>query len=115
MHDHQLLIFFALLIFTFGLFSRIAERKSVTGPMFFMTVGILVSPLAFNLVHVSIDMDPVKLIAELALMLVLFIDATMIDRSVIRGASSKISGRLLLIGLPLTMLFGTGLGVLMFD
>jgi len=115
MHDHQLLIFFALLIFTFGLFSRIAERKSVTGPMFFMTVGILVSPLAFNLIHVNIDMDPVKLIAELALMLVLFIDATMIDRNVIRGASSKIPGRLLLIGLPLTMLLGTGLGVLMFD
>jgi len=38
---HQLLIFFALLIFAFGLFSRLAERKSVTGPMFFMTVGIL--------------------------------------------------------------------------
>jgi NhaP-type Na+/H+ or K+/H+ antiporter len=115
MHDHQLLIFFALLIFTFGLFSRIAERKSVTGPMFFMTVGIVISPLAFDLIHVSLEMDPVKLVAELALMMVLFVDATMIDRNVIRGASSKIPSRLLLIGLPLTMLLGTGLGVLMFD
>jgi len=110
MHDHQLLIFFALLIFTFGLFSRIAERKSVTGPMFFMTVGILVSPLAFDLIHVSLEMDPVKLVAEFALTLVLFVDATMIDKNVIRGASSKIPARLLLIGLPLTMLLGTGLG-----
>jgi len=115
MHDHQLLIFFALLIFTFGLFSRIAERKSVTGPMFFMTVGILVSPLAFDLIHVSLETDPVKLVAELALTLVLFVDATMIDKNVIRGASSRIPARLLLIGLPLTMLLGTGLGVLMFD
>jgi len=115
MHDHQLLIFFALLIFTFGLFSRIAERKSVTGPMFFMTVGILVSPLAFDLIHVSLEMDPVKLVAEFALTLVLFVDATMIDKNVIRGASSRIPARLLLIGLPLTMLLGTGLGVLMFD
>ena len=41
MHHHQLLIFFALLLFAFGLFSRLAERKSVTGPMVFMTVGIL--------------------------------------------------------------------------
>ncbi len=115
MQHHQLLIFFALLIFAFGLFSRIAERKSVTGPMFFMTVGILSSALAFDFIHVTPQMGPVKLVAELALTLVLFVDASMIDRSVIREASSRIPARLLLIGLPLTMLLGTGLGVLMFD
>ena len=114
MQHHQLLIFFALLILTFGLFSRIAERKSVTGPMFFMTVGILGSSLAFDLIHATPQMGPVKLVAELALMLVLFIDASMIDKTVLRGASSRIPARLLLIGLPLTMLLGTGLGVLMF-
>lgn len=115
MQHHQLLIFFALLIFTFGLFSRIAERKSVTGPMFFMTVGILGSSLAFDLIHATPQMGPVKLVAELALTLVLFIDASMIDKTVLRGASSRVPARLLLIGLPLTMLLGTGLGVLMFD
>lgn len=114
MQHHQLLIFFALLILTFGLFSRIAERKSVTGPMFFMTVGILGSSLAFDLIHATPQMGPVKLVAELALTLVLFIDASMIDKTVIRGASSRVPVRLLLIGLPLTMLLGTGLGVLMF-
>ena len=115
MHDHQLLIFFALLLFAFGLFSRLAERKSVTGPMVFMTVGILGSSLAFGFFHVTPAMGPVKLVAELALILVLFIDATMIDRSALAGASPRIPHRLLLIGLPLTMILGTGLGVLMFD
>ncbi len=115
MQHHQLLIFFALLIFAFGLFSRIAERKSVTGPMVFMTVGILGSSLAFGFFHVTPDMGPVKLVAELALILVLFIDATLINRSALVGASPRIPGRLLLIGLPLTMVLGTGLGVLMFD
>lgn len=115
MHHHQLLIFFALLIFAFGLFSRLAERKSVTGPMVFMTVGILGSSLAFGFFHVTPDMGPVKLIAELALTLVLFIDASFINKSVLAGASPRIPGRLLLIGLPLTMILGTGLGVLMFD
>ena len=115
MQHHQLLIFFALLIFTFGLFSRIAERKSVTGPMFFMTVGILSSTLFFDLIHVTPQMGPVQLVAELALALVLFIDASLIDTRVIRGSSSRVPARLLLIGLPLTMLLGTGLGVLMFD
>ncbi len=114
MHHHQLLIFFALLIFAFGLFSRLAERKSVTGPIFFMTLGILGSSLGFGFIHASPELEPVKLVAELALTLVLFTDASLIDRGFVGNAPSRIPGRLLLIGLPLTMFLGTGLGVLMF-
>jgi NhaP-type Na+/H+ or K+/H+ antiporter len=115
MHHHQLLILFALLIFAFGLVSRLAERYWITGPMVFMTVGILGSSLAFGFLHVTPDMGPVKLVAELALTLVLFIDATMINRSVFSGESRRIPVRLLLIGLPLTMIAGTMLGVWMFS
>ena len=115
MQHHEMLIFFALLIFAFGLFSRLAERNSVTGPMFFMTVGILGSSIGFGFLHVSHEMDSVELVAELALTVVLFIDATLIDRNALLHAPSRIPPRLLLIGLPLTMLFGTGLGIFMFD
>jgi NhaP-type Na+/H+ or K+/H+ antiporter len=90
LHHYQLLIFFALLIFSFGLFSRLAERKSVTGPMFFMTVGILASPLIFNLFSARPELDAVTLVAELALMLVLFTDASLIDLKVLRELPSKI-------------------------
>ena len=90
MHHHQMLIFFALLIFAFGLFSRLAERNSVTGPMFFMTVGILGSSIGFGFLHVSHDMDSVELVAELALTVVLFIDATLIDRHALMHAPSRI-------------------------
>ncbi len=114
MHNHHLLIFFALLIFSFGLFSRLAEQRHITGPMFFMTVGILASSLLFNLFEIHYEMEPVKLVAELALTLILFIDATLIDRGFLRTPPAKTSARLLLIGLPLTMLAGTGLGALMF-
>lgn len=115
MHHYHLLIFFALLIFVFGLFSRIAEKNYVTGPMVFMAVGILASSLVFDLFDLRFEMDAVTLVAELALTLVLFIDATMIHKGFLRGPSARISARLLLIGLPLTMLLGTGLGLLMFD
>ncbi len=115
MHHHQLLIFFALLIFAFGLFSRIAEKNYVTGPMVFMAVGILASSLVFDMFDLHFEMDAVKLVAELTLTLILFIDATMIHRGFLHGPSARISARLLLIGLPLTMLLGTGLGLLMFD
>ena len=114
MHHHHLLIFFALLILAFGLFSRIAEQKSVTGPMVFMLVGILASNLFFGLFEFHAQMEPVKLVAELALTLVLFIDATLIDRGFLRTPPAKIAARLLLIGLPLTMLLGTGMGLLLF-
>ena len=115
MHHHQLLILFALLIFAFGLVSKFAERNSITGPMVFMTVGILGSSLVFGFVHATPDMGPVKLVAELALTLVLFIDATMINRDAFSGGSKRIPIRLLLIGLPLTMIAGTLLGLWMFD
>ncbi len=115
MQHHYMLIFFALLVFAFGLFSRLAERNSVTGPMFFMTVGILASSLGLGVVDLSHELEPVKLVAELALMLVLFIDASLIDFGSLRRATPKIPTRLLLIGLPITMLLGTGLGMLMFD
>ncbi len=111
MHHHQLLIIFALLIFAFGLVSRFAERKSLTGPMVFMTVGILGSSIAFGFLHATPEMGPVKLVAELALTLVLFIDATLINRSLLTGQARQIPMRLLLIGLPLTMLLGTLAGV----
>jgi NhaP-type Na+/H+ or K+/H+ antiporter len=83
--------------------------------MVFMTVGILGSSLVFGFLDVTLDMGPVKLVAELTLTLVLFTDASLIDRSVLVGASPRIPLRLLLIGLPLTMIFGTGLGFLLFD
>ncbi len=114
MHHHQLLIFFAILLFAFGLFSRLAERNLVTGPMFFMTVGILASSLVFGFLDVSPGLEPIKLVAELALCLVLFIDATLIDRETFKKSGTGIPTRLLLIGLPLTMILGTVAGWLLF-
>ncbi len=49
MHDHQVLIFVALMVFLFGLVSKASEKWLVTGPMVFVVVGILVGPLAFDL------------------------------------------------------------------
>ncbi|KKD00297.1 cation:proton antiporter [Photobacterium halotolerans] len=115
MQHHELLIFFALLLFAFGLFSKLAERNWLTGPMVFMSLGILASPLALNLFHVAPELEAVTLVAELALTIVLFTDASLIDLKTLSHSSSRIPARLLLIGLPLTMLSGTVLGMWMFD
>jgi len=115
MHHHQLLIFFAALIFAYGLISNLAEKKSVTGPMVFVMVGVLGVVLDAEHLQIRPDVGPVKLVAELALVLILFTDASLIKLDALRSSPSRVPTRLLLIGLPLTMIFGTVLGLLMFD
>ena len=84
MHHHQVLVFTALLIFVFGLFSRVSERWTITGPMVFMIVGIAVSPLGFGMFEVHPTGDLVKLVAEITLILILFVDGSLIDIKALR-------------------------------
>lgn len=115
MHDHQVLIFTALMVFLFGLVSKASERWLITGPMVFVAVGILVSPLGLDLFTLRMDADTLKLVAEITLMLILFVDASLIDFDVLRKAPSNIPARLLGIGLPLTMALGFVIAALLFD
>lgn len=102
----QALLITAVLIFGYGLFSQVAGRSPITAPMVFVAVGILLSPLVLNVFHVKINAEPVKIITEITLILVLFVDSSAIDmRSLLHNW--KIPVRLLFIGLPLTMLLGT--------
>ncbi|MCU0580786.1 MAG: cation:proton antiporter, partial [Desulfobacterota bacterium] len=108
MHDYPVIIFAALLAYFFGLFSKLAERSPVTGPMVFVAVGVLAGPLGFGWMNVSINTELVRVMAEITLVLILFIDASLIDLpALVRSRALPL--RLLLIGLPLTM----GLGILL--
>ena len=105
MHDYPIIIFAALLAYVFGLFSKLAERSPVTAPMVFVVVGILVGPLGFGWLKVLVNTELVRVMAEIALVLVLFVDASLIDLpALIRTRGIPL--RLLLIGLPLTMVLG---------
>ncbi len=115
MHNHQVLVFTALLILVFGLFSRVFERWTITGPMVFMIVGIAVSPLGFGLFAVHPTGDLVKFVAEITLILILFVDGSLIDMKVLLRGRPRIALRLLSIGLPLTMVLGTLVGVTLFN
>ena len=115
MHDHPLLIFTALLVFSFGLFSKLSERSVVTGPMVFMTIGVLVSPMVLGLFDLHIKAGSVKLLAEVTLVIILFVDATQIKLNEIIQSKKRIAARLLGIGLPLTMLLGMLLAIPLFE
>lgn len=113
-HPAIILILGAVLIFCYGLVSRLAERSPITAPMVFVAIGIIVSPLVTGLLSIRIDAGIVKIIASVTLVLILFVDASTISvPSLIR--ERRLPMRLLLIGLPLTMLFGTLAGFIIFQ
>lgn len=110
----------AILIFAFGLGSKVFSRGFVSAPMAFVAFGLLMAPevcesiglggLFSKLNHLD---STIHLLGEITLVVVLFTDAAQIQiRTLIKGAA--IPSRLLLIGMPLTILFGAVLGSFFF-
>jgi NhaP-type Na+/H+ or K+/H+ antiporter len=114
MHGYPIFIFVALLIFGFGLFSRASERSSISAAMVFVLVGMVAGPIGLGFLKEGITAPLVRILAEVTLVLVLFVDATTINlRSLIR--EKGVPFRLLVLGLPLTMGLGLILAVPLFD
>lgn len=103
----------ALVILLFGAISRRAERSPLTPPMFFIAAGCLVSEHGLGLIEVDLSGDVVHALTELTLVVVLFTDASRIDLACLRREGG-LPVRMLGMGLPLTMLFGTAAGFLLF-
>ncbi len=98
-------LFTALLVFAFGLFSRLSDRSPVTGPMIFVSMGLLLGPLGLDLFQSKLDSELVQIIATVTLVVILFTDASTINlRDLVKEYNIPL--RLLLIGLPLTMVLG---------
>ena len=100
-------IAFALL--AFSVFSGRLERSVVTPAIFFTSAGLLAGPV-LGLIDLRVGGEPVKLLAEATLTLVLFADASRIDFPRLR-TEFAVPIRLLGIGLPLTIAAGTLVGV----
>jgi sodium/hydrogen antiporter len=113
MSEYPIFIFVALLILVYGVFSQLAEKSVVTAPMFFVTVGILVGFMPHEFVQQGTRAPYVKILTELTLLLVLFLDASTIDLGKLKE-HRHLPVRLLLIGLPLTMVLGALLAVPLF-
>jgi len=113
MADYPIFAFTALLVLGYGLFSKLSDRSVITAPMVFVSIGILVSFFLNDFVKANAEADFVKVIAELALVLVLFSDASTINLRNLKK-EKKLPLRLLLIGLPMTMAFGFFMAIPLF-
>lgn len=90
-------------------------RWPITPPMLFVIIGMILSPDVTGWLDLHLDDETVVFAAELTLALVLFSDASRIDARELL-TTLGLPGRLLGIGLPLTVLLGTaGTALLLTD
>lgn len=104
MDENITMVIITLLVLGYGYFSQLILRFNISGPMIFVAVGVFISPLGIGVTHINIDSALVQTIAELALVIILFSDASQLKLKKLRYEWS-IPARLLLIGLPLTIVF----------
>lgn len=103
----------AVIIVLWSVFSRPLDRRGITSAMVFMVAGLAVGVSALDLLDIRIESLAAERVTEIALVLLLFGDAMRLDLRSLRREFSW-PGRLLLLGLPLTLVAGTGAGFLAF-
>jgi NhaP-type Na+/H+ or K+/H+ antiporter len=113
MNEHIIILTIALLVLLYGYISKALAAVNISGPMFFAGLGLLMSPLGFNVSRADINADFVIIIVEIALVLVLFSDAALLDLKLLRR-SWRLPARLLIVALPITILLGTFTAQLIF-
>jgi NhaP-type Na+/H+ or K+/H+ antiporter len=100
-------------IFLYSIVSGGLEKTPINGALVFVAFGLAVGPLGLDLLVGDVDSEGLSTLAELTLALLLFADAATANLDELKRFSG-IPVRLLLIGLPLTILLGFGTGVVLF-
>jgi NhaP-type Na+/H+ or K+/H+ antiporter len=100
--------------FVYSVVAGRLERTPINGALVFTAFGLACGPVGIGLLDLNVDSGGLRSLAELTLALVLYTDASNANLAVLRS-SIRIPRRLLLVGLPLTILLGFGAGVLVFD
>ena len=107
------LLVIAVAVYGFALVSGRLSMSPITAPMVFTTVGLVVGVAGLGWFDLGLEGEAVSILIEATLVLVLFTDAIRIDLRKLR-TESRFPARLLGVGLPLTLLLGTGAAWLLF-
>nr|WP_294501245.1 cation:proton antiporter [uncultured Rhodopila sp.] len=89
------------------------ERSWLSGPILFTVFGLVLGPAGIGVLQLQLSSENLRTLAELALSMVLFTDAARADLGVVRQTVA-LPERLLLIGLPLTIVLGFLVGLVVF-
>lgn len=104
----------AAFVFIYSLVSGGLEKTPFNGAFVFAAFGLILGPLGFGFLNLNVDAEGLSTLAEFTLALVLFTDASNANLRELKH-SFRIPQRLLLVGLPLTILLGFAAGYLLFD
>jgi NhaP-type Na+/H+ or K+/H+ antiporter len=111
---YETLALLAVFVLVYSSVAGAVERSWISGPIIFTLFGLMIGPVGFDLLSLQTDREMIKALAELTLAMVLFTDAAGADLGVLKKTSG-LPTRLLLIGLPLTILLGIGAAMLLVD
>ena len=101
------LLIVAVVVLGYALVSQRLAASPVTAPMVFTAAGLLVGAGGLGWFDLTLEGEGTSLLVEATLVLVLFTDAIRIDLRALRRQAG-LPGRLLGIGMPLTVLAGAG-------
>lgn len=104
----------AVIIFLYSVIADKLERTIVGGAFAFTVIGLALGTGGFGILNLTLDRVGLSVLAEFTLALLLFTDAADTDRKELKR-SAILPERLLLIGLPLTILFGIVTGAALFS
>ncbi len=95
----------------FAMIARRLEMTSLTAPMVFLALGFCLAKL--DLVPDAFSHELLHTVAEVTLVILLFLDAAQIDLRALRSRHIW-PARMLLIGMPLSIALGTMVGLVLF-
>lgn len=93
-------------IIFFALFARRLGNTIITPPLVFAAFGLIIGDTVLGWANLNFENHFIHGLAEITLILVLFSDAARIDLSLLRN-DHNLPVRMLLIGMPLIIVFGT--------
>ena len=110
---YQEVAILAAVVLLYSAVSGRVARSWLSGPIVFTAAGLVLGPAGLGVLTLPLTAAGLHTLAELALAMVLFTDAAHADLSVVRRALA-LPERLLMVGLPLTILLGFLAGLLLF-
>ncbi|WP_181034335.1 sodium:proton antiporter [Arthrobacter sp. GMC3] len=103
-----------LLVLGWAVISERLARWNITAPLVFTLTGFLLANPSWGVLPLDVEAPQVHLLAELTLALLLFSDAARVDMTLLRR-NLRVPGRLLGIGLPLSVILGSLAAALLFN
>jgi sodium/hydrogen antiporter len=103
MYENAAMLAVFLLIYS-AIAGRI-ERSLISGPIVFTAAGFILGADGLGILRIHIDGEGLRLLAELTLAMVLFTDAANSDFTIVKR-NLGLPERLLLVGLPMTIVLG---------